>query len=109
MALSQKGEASMNKTEQEMIKSEQSNQRLTSIAQYEDDLYEDAGDVDFTDFAPAVYLARLPKFLWQTWSSLEDGQEIELGTIRVEGGLEDPKRVRLPDLPLRTCLHLNCR
>ncbi|KAI8288486.1 hypothetical protein COL154_011500 [Colletotrichum chrysophilum] len=54
----------------------------------EDDLYEDAGDLEFFDpnseqgaFGQA-YLARVPKDLWDAWDSLPDDAEIEIGTMR---------------------------
>jgi transcription initiation factor TFIIF subunit beta len=59
----------------------------------DDDIYEDAGDLDFTDATQDIYLARIPKFVWKAWSELEDNREICIGTIRVEGGLEKPQRV----------------
>ncbi|PMD26592.1 hypothetical protein NA56DRAFT_654403 [Hyaloscypha hepaticicola] len=50
----------------------------------EDDIYEDAGDLEFnTDPAfQRLYLARVPKFLWEAWSKLDDDAEIHIGTIR---------------------------
>ena len=59
----------------------------------DEDIYEDAGDIDFTDANQKMYLMRLPKWLWKTWSELEDDAEIQLGTVRVEGELDNPKRV----------------
>ncbi|KXH25134.1 transcription initiation factor IIF [Colletotrichum simmondsii] len=54
----------------------------------DDDLYEDAGDLEFFDqfgdqgsFGQA-YLARVPKDLWEAWDSLPDDAEIEIGTMR---------------------------
>jgi transcription initiation factor TFIIF subunit beta len=50
----------------------------------EDDIYEDAGDLEFntdTNFQ-TLYLARVPKFLWEAWSKLDDDAEIQIGTIR---------------------------
>ncbi|KAF6810958.1 transcription initiation factor IIF [Colletotrichum sojae] len=54
----------------------------------DDDLYEDAGDLEFFDphsdqgsFGQA-YLARVPKDLWDAWDSLPDDAEIEVGTMR---------------------------
>ncbi|GJC91811.1 transcription initiation factor IIF [Colletotrichum higginsianum] len=54
----------------------------------DDDLYEDAGDLEFFDqysdqgsFGQA-YLARVPKDLWEAWDSLPDDAEIEVGTMR---------------------------
>lgn len=50
----------------------------------DEDIYEDAGDLEFsTDpkFAK-VYLARVSKDLWKSWSSLDDDAEIQIGTIR---------------------------
>ncbi|MCJ1479275.1 hypothetical protein MMC13_007960 [Lambiella insularis] len=63
--------------------------------QSEEDVYEDTGDLDFTNSAQEVYLTRLPKFLWSTWSQLDDDVEVNLGSIRVEGDLENPRRMSL--------------
>lgn len=62
-------------------------------AQSDGDIYEDAGDLDFSSADQAIYLTRIPKFLWDTWSKLDDDQEIEVGRIRVEGDQSDIKRV----------------
>lgn len=58
----------------------------------EEDLYEDAGDLEFYDpnaegnRFEAVYLARLPKYLWEGWAKLVEGlnddDEVRLGTLR---------------------------
>ena len=61
--------------------------------QTDEDIYEDTGDLDFAGSDQGFYLTRLPKFLWDSWSKLDDNQEIQIGTIRVEGGLNDVKRV----------------
>ena len=66
---------------------------LSPGVQSEEDVYEDAGDLDFTNSRHNVYLTRLPKFLWTSWSQMDDDAEIQLGTMRVEGDLEHPKRV----------------
>lgn len=50
----------------------------------DDDLYEDAGDLDFSKASQAVWLMRLPKYVWENWSQLKDDDEIQLGTVRVE-------------------------
>ena len=63
------------------------------------DIYEDTGDLDFARAAQAAYLTRIPKFLWENWSKIEDDQEIVLGTVRVEGTVTDVKRVRFHLLP----------
>ena len=60
----------------------------------EEDIYEDAGDLDFTQADQAAYLTRLPKWLWDAWSKLDDDAEVQIGTIRVEGSPGDIKRVR---------------
>lgn len=62
---------------------------------FEEDIYEDAGDLDFTNAAQQIYLTRIPKFLWKSWALLEADDEILLGTVRVEGDLQKPKRVIL--------------
>ena len=75
------------------VKIEPESTRASPGAQSEDDVYEDAGDLDYLNSAQGVYLTRLPKFLWKNWSQLDDDQEIQLGTIRVEGTPGDVKRV----------------
>ena len=64
--------------------------------QLEDDVYEDAGDLEFNGAERGLYLTKFPKFLWENWSKLDDNQEIQIGTIRVEGSLDDIKRVFPP-------------
>ena len=65
-----------------------------SPAGLDDDIYEDAGDLDFTQADQAVYLTRLPKWLWDAWSKLDDDAEVQIGMVRVEGSPGDTKRVR---------------
>jgi transcription initiation factor TFIIF subunit beta len=50
----------------------------------DDDIYEDAGDLEFnTDLEfQKLYLARVPKYLWESWSKLDDDAEIQIGTVR---------------------------
>ena len=59
----------------------------------EDDIYEDAGDLDFGDQPPELMLTGVPKFLWKTWSHMDDEQEIQIGLIRVEHDSAGTKRV----------------
>lgn len=50
----------------------------------EDDIYEDAGDLDFNQ-DPAyqrMYLARVPRYIWDAWRDLDEDAEIQIGTIR---------------------------
>lgn len=61
----------------------------------DDDLYEDANDLDFSQAARDVWLSRIPPSLWQQWSKMRDDEEIQLGTVRVEGPPSDIKRVYL--------------
>lgn len=49
----------------------------------EDDIYEDAGDLEFPQGDQTVWLMRLPTFLWERWSTLGDDEEIEIGKVRV--------------------------
>ena len=64
-----------------------------SSVQSDEDIYEDPGDLDFSGTIEGLYLARIPKFLWENWSKLENDEEIRLGTVRIEGGPDDVKRV----------------
>ena len=60
----------------------------------EDDVYEDAGDLEFYDPQSKrpvdfdnVYLARVPKYIWDAWNTLDDNAEIDLGTVRIIDGV----------------------
>ncbi len=67
-----------------LIKSDPETQGASPGLFSEDDIYEDAGDLEFNtdpDFQ-RLYLARVPKFLWEAWSKLDDDAEIHIGTIR---------------------------
>lgn len=64
----------------------------------DEDLYEDAGDLDFTAANQNVWLSRIPRSLWEHWSHLsnsggDDDEEIQIGTMRIEGTPNDIKRV----------------
>ena len=78
---------------QEYIKQDPDNKETALADIDEEDLYEDAGDLDFTSANQSVWLSRLPKQLWEHWAHLNDDDEIEIGTMRVEGPPEDIKRV----------------
>jgi transcription initiation factor TFIIF subunit beta len=59
----------------------------------DDDIYEDTGDLDFTDAAQDVWLTRVPRMLWENLSRLDEDEEIQIGTVRVESGPTDIQRV----------------
>ncbi|KAL8693135.1 MAG: hypothetical protein Q9218_001987 [Villophora microphyllina] len=83
------------KMEDARIKVEPPSAAASPTAQSDEDIYEDAGDLDFSAAQQGLFLTRIPKYLWDSWSTLDDEQEIQLGTIRVEGALEDIKRMSL--------------
>ena len=60
----------------------------------DDDMYEDTGDLDFSQAQQQLWLTTIPKSLWEAVSKLQDDDEIEIGTIRVEGPETNPSRVR---------------
>jgi len=70
----------------------------------EEDIYEDAGDLEFNTDPKyqKLYLARVPKYIWDNWHKLDDDAEIHLGTIRMssETNSEGNERVLLPKVLL---------
>lgn len=55
----------------------------------DDDIYEDAGDLEFANLdratnpaAADVYLTHVPGYLHQAWAHLDDDEEIRIGTVR---------------------------
>ncbi|KAI9044742.1 transcription factor IIF subunit TFG2 [Aspergillus affinis] len=68
----------------------------TVLADIDDeDIYDDDGDLDFSNATQNVWMSRIPRPLWEHWASLDDDEEIQIGTIRVEGPPNDIKRVSL--------------
>jgi transcription initiation factor TFIIF subunit beta len=68
----------------------------------DEDIYEDAGDLEFNTDPKfqSVYLARVPKYLWEAWAHLDDDAEIHIGTIRqsTEETPDGQKKVGAPAL-----------
>ncbi|KAI5868686.1 transcription initiation factor IIF, beta subunit-domain-containing protein [Durotheca rogersii] len=68
------------------IKAEPDDAGVSPAAMSEDDIYEDAGDLEFYDpndiHAGSVYLTHVPKYLYDAWSHLDDDAEIRIGTVR---------------------------
>lgn len=89
-------EHTMDGQQQVSVKLEAQSQEEPTSVLSDEDLYEDAGDLDYTGSTQALMLARIPKFLWESWAQLGDDDEIQIGTIRIEGDPEDPKRVSHP-------------
>ena len=79
--------------EESKIKLEPDSLYELSGVQSDEDLYEDAGDLDFSGAIQGIYLTRIPRLLWENWSKLDDDQEIQIGTVRIEGVPGDVKRV----------------
>ena len=75
------------------IKSEPDLMTVAPALHTDEDIYEDAGDLDFAASSQNLYLTRIPKMLWENWSQLDDDQEILLGTVRVEGSSDQVNRV----------------
>jgi transcription initiation factor TFIIF subunit beta len=76
-----------------LIKPDPDTKDTPSAALSDEDIYEDAGDLDFSLSSQNVWLTRIPKTLWEHWSTLDDDEEIQIGTVRVEGDATDTKRV----------------
>ena len=76
-----------------LVKTEPFHVDASPAEELDDDIYEDAGDVDFADYSTEAFLTRIPKYLWKTWSDSNEEQDIQVGTIRVEGPLDNPQAV----------------
>ena len=93
-----------------MIKSETDGASPMAV---DEDIYEDAGDLDFFDpssNAASMYLARVPPYVWAAWDKLDDDEEIPIGTIRswVERDKTGVAKVSLVLAPRRWTLDRAC-
>lgn len=59
----------------------------------DDELYEDAGDLDVSNGDRAVWLVKLPQFLAERWRDVDEDEEIVLGTVKVDRNAPDQKNV----------------
>lgn len=68
----------------------------------EEDIYEDAGDLEFnTDPSfNALYLAKVPRYMWEAWSKLDDDAEIQIGTIRQSQEKGPNGEIRVRNMPI---------
>jgi transcription initiation factor TFIIF subunit beta len=67
-----------------VIKRDPESQGASPMPFADEDIYEDAGDLEFNrdPSFQSLYLARVPKHVWESWSKLDDDAEIRIGTIR---------------------------
>lgn len=67
----------------------------------EEDIYEDAGDLEFNQNPSfdALYLAKVPRYMWDAWNSLDDDAEICIGTIRQSQEKAPNGEIRVRNLP----------
>lgn len=54
-----------------------------SGADDDEDLYEDAGDLDMARGDKAVWLVKLPSFVAERWNEIDEDEEIVLGVVKV--------------------------
>ena len=66
---------------------------MATSSYMDEDLYEDAGDLEMNNAQQGTYLVKLPKYFWIHLSQASGGKDGRLGTIRVEGSTDNPKRV----------------
>ncbi|KZF23855.1 hypothetical protein L228DRAFT_246706 [Xylona heveae TC161] len=77
------------------IKPDPDSAEQSPVAFEDEDIYEDAGDLDFSHAGNPVWLMRIPKILWENWSNIGDDEEIQIGTVRLEGTQQHVNRLSL--------------
>ena len=61
---------------------------------YMDDADDDP-ELNFDEVNKLLWTSKVPKYLWEVLAKASDDEEIELGTIRVEGSFDNPERISL--------------
>ena len=62
----------------------------------DDDMYEDAGDLDLSGGGRPVWLVKLPQFIADRWNELNDDEEITLGVVKLPPQASDEPSVCVP-------------
>ncbi|CAK7564023.1 MAG: hypothetical protein SEPTF4163_001906 [Sporothrix epigloea] len=63
-------------------------ENIPMVGAGDDDIYEDAGDLEFFDATQPgnpsgnMYLVRVPPYVWEAWDKLDDDAEIQVATLR---------------------------
>ncbi|KAK5073863.1 hypothetical protein LTS08_002037 [Lithohypha guttulata] len=76
------------------VKMEDVNSPSAASEQYADDV-EDDPELNTENAHKILWMSKLPKYLWEALENANDDDEIEIGTIRVEGAFDNPERVSL--------------
>ncbi|KIW12952.1 hypothetical protein PV08_08139 [Exophiala spinifera] len=83
------------------IKPEPTEDTPSPYVDEDEEMYdEDTGDLDFSQAQQQLWTSHIPKTLWEALSKMQDEDEIEIGTIRVEGPETNPSRVSMLLKPL---------
>jgi transcription initiation factor TFIIF subunit beta len=79
-------------------KSENQDIDMTSIPsikpESDDELYEDAGDLDMVEGSKAVWLVKLPSFVAERWNDIDEDEEIVLGVVKVNPNNNEQVRLK---------------
>ena len=71
------------------VKTEEKNevkQELTSTASpgfMDEDVDEDTGELNIPSTLRGIWLTWIPRMLWDSWASLSEDEEIQIGLVRV--------------------------
>lgn len=76
------------------VKMEDVSSPSAASEQFMDDADDDP-ELSTEDATKTLWMSKLPKHLWEVLAKAGDDDEIEIGTIRVEGSFENPERVSL--------------
>lgn len=55
--------------------------------------FEDAGALDMSAAKDNIWLTRMPKFTWEALANLKDDDEVQIGTLRMQGDRQAPNKV----------------
>ncbi|KAK8140468.1 hypothetical protein PG984_000534 [Apiospora sp. TS-2023a] len=85
------------------VKPEPEDASASPAVMSDDELYEDAGDLEFydttspTDPSANLFLTHVPKYLYDQWAQLKEDEEVEVGKVRrwIETDKNGQKRERM--------------
>ncbi|KAK8048582.1 transcription factor IIF beta subunit [Apiospora phragmitis] len=85
------------------VKPEPEDASASPAVMSDDELYEDAGDLEFydttspTEPSANLYLTHVPKYLYDQWAQLKEDEEVEVGRVRrwIETDKNGEKRERM--------------
>ena len=79
--------------EEDVVGVKQESISIDSAALMNDDEEEDTGELNIPSSLRGIWLTWIPRMLWDSWASLNEDEEIQVGLVRVWSPVGSERKV----------------